>query len=225
MSDTVYALTTRALFDIGHTRAAELLSRYEYPWQAVPHIADEIHALGAALSTDEFFQPSPGIWIHRSARIALSAYIGVPAIIDADAEVRHCAYIRGAAIIGRGCVVGNSTELKNCILMDGAQAPHFNYVGDSILGRRAHMGASAVTSNVKGDKSPVTVRIGEVQLDTGFKKLGALLGDGAEIGCGSVLNPGTVIGRHAQVYPCSCVRGYVEARSIYKRAGEVVPRS
>ncbi len=224
MGESVYELTTAALFDLEHTRAAALLAGCEYPWQVLGELKGFIRELGAQLDGTEFERVAEDVWVHRDAHVFGSAYIGGPAIIDAGTEVRHCAFIRGAALVGRGCVVGNSVELKNCILFDGVQTPHYNYVGDSILGYKAHMGAGSITSNVKSDKTPVSVRMGEVRLDTGLKKLGALLGDGAEIGCNSVLNPGTVIGRRASVYPTSSVRGYVGEGMIYKRAGEIVQR-
>ncbi len=225
MSEAIYELTAAALFELEHTRAAALLAGCRYPWEALAALKGCILELGAQLDPAEFERVGADVWIHRDAHVFPSAYIGGPAIIDAGTEVRHCAFIRGAALVGRGCVVGNSVELKNCILFDGVQTPHYNYVGDSILGYRAHMGAGSITSNVKSDRTPVTVRIGEARLETGLKKLGALLGDGAEIGCNSVLNPGTVIGRRASVYPTSSVRGYVGADMIYKREGEIARRA
>ena len=192
------------------------LSIYEAPWDALAHIPTIIEALITTLPRDRYKEHTPGVWIAHTATVAATAHIGAPCIICEEAEIRHCAFIRGAAIVGRGAVVGNSVELKNCILFDGAQVPHFNYVGDSILGYRSHMGAGAITSNVKGDKTIVTVLAGNERIETGRKKLGAILGDYAEIGCNCVLNPGTVIGRHTQVYPLSSVRGYVPSESIYK---------
>lgn len=200
------------------------LSTYEYPWEALADVPAIIEELAAELPRDRYEERSPGVWVAKSAKVAPTAYIGAPCIICEEAEVRHCAFIRGAALVGRGAVVGNSTELKNCILFDGAQVPHYNYVGDSILGYRAHMGAGALTSNVKGDKTPVTVRLAEERIETGRKKFGALLGDYAEIGCNSVLNPGTVIGRSTQVHPLSSVRGYVPGDSIYKASGSIVKK-
>lgn len=213
------------LFDLTHTRAAELLEKCEYPHEVLPRIKPFILALGETLPISEFLHPSPTVWIARDAVVAPTACLGECIIIDHGAEVRHCAYIRGSALIGRDAVVGNSTELKNVILFDNVQVPHYNYVGDSVLGYRAHMGAGAVTSNVKGDRQPVVVHRGSERMETGLKKLGAMLGDYAEIGCGAVLNPGAVIGRGSSVYPLSAVRGTVPAGSIYKAQGEVCLRS
>lgn len=224
MQGTIVELTAGALFDLERTRAGALIAGCEYPWQALGRLSEFIRALGAQLDAREFERAGEDVWIHRSARVFASAYIAGPAIIDAGTEVRHCAFIRGAALVGRGCVVGNSVELKNCVLMDEVQTPHYNYVGDSILGFRAHMGAGSITSNVKSDKAPVKVRFGGAAIDTGLKKLGAMLGDGAEIGCNSVLNPGAVIGRRASVYPALSVRGYVGPDMILKREGQAVPR-
>lgn len=204
------------LFDLEHTRAASYLSKFDYPHEAVSGIRNYIMALGETLSMKEFEHPSPTVWIARDAVIAPTACIGEYVIIDHAAEVRHGAYIRGNAIIGCNTVVGNSTELKNVILFDNVQVPHYNYVGDSILGYKAHMGAGAVTSNVKGDRTPVAVRFGDEVVQTSLKKLGAMLGDFAEIGCNCVLNPGVVIGRGAQVYPLTSVRGTVPANHIHK---------
>ncbi len=208
--------TINELFDLAHSRAGEYLSKFTYPHEAVQGIKNLIQAMGEALPWDEFEHPAATVWIARDAVVAPSACIGEYVIIDHGAEVRHCAYIRGSALIGRDTVVGNSTELKNVILFDNVQVPHYNYVGDSILGYHAHMGAGAVTSNVKGDRTPVCVRCGEEKVETRLKKLGAMLGDWAEIGCGSVLNPGCVIGRHAQVYPLTSVRGTVPENCIHK---------
>ena len=213
-------MTIQQLYDLQHTLAGEYLQKFTYPWEALAGIETLILSLGETL-IDGFRQVSPGIWVHDTARIAPTAFLGGPCIIGPDTEVRHCAYIRGSALIGANCVVGNSVELKNCILFDGAQVPHFNYVGDSILGRKAHMGAGAVTSNVRGDKQPVTVG----GIPTGRKKVGAFLGDGAEIGCNAVLNPGTVIGKNAQVYPTSCVRGIVPENHIFKNDGSLVGKN
>lgn len=215
------ALTVAALYDLTHTLAAPLLERIVYPWEALDGISAFIRQLGATLSPEEYTHPAPTVWIHRTAHVFESAYIGENVLIGADTEVRHGAFIRGNALVGCGAVVGNSTELKNVILFDGVQVPHYNYVGDSILGYKAHMGAGSITSNVKSDKQPVVIRIGEERLVTGRKKIGAMLGDRVEVGCGSVLNPGTVIGADARVYPLSSVRGVVPARSIYKRQGEI----
>ncbi|MBR7091655.1 MAG: UDP-N-acetylglucosamine pyrophosphorylase [Clostridia bacterium] len=217
-------IRTSELLDLRHTLAADYLAGFEYPWQALPGIGEAIRRIGETLPAEEYDHPRPGVWIHKTAEVAPSAWIGESVIIGAGTQVRHGAYIRSAALVGDGAVVGNSAELKNVILFDGVQTPHYNYVGDSILGYKAHMGAGSITSNVKGDKSPVTVRCGQTLLPTGLKKFGAILGDFAEIGCNSVLNPGTVIGRHTQVYPLSMVRGVVPPGSIYKQAGEVVLR-
>ena len=210
------------LFDLSHTIAGEYLKSFRYPWQALAGIAQFIRQTGGTLG-EEYREISPEVWVHKTAKIAPTAYIGAPAIIGAGTEVRHCAYIRGCAVVGGGCVVGNSAELKNVILFDGVQVPHYNYVGDSILGYRAHMGAGSVTSNVKSDKTPVVIH-GEKQWETGLKKVGAMLGDCVEIGCNSVLNPGTVVGRNSSVYPLSSVRGVIPANSIYKGCGNVVAK-
>lgn len=209
------------LFDLTHTMSADIFDGCEYAWEALSWIGDYIQARGATLSPDEYDSPAPGVWISKEATVAASASITGPCIIEAGAEVRHCAFIRGSAIVGRGAVVGNSTELKNVLLFDKVQVPHYNYVGDSILGFGAHMGAGAITSNVKSDKALVVVHAPDGDIETGRKKFGAILGDGVEVGCGSVLNPGTVIGRGARVYPLSSVRGCVPPHSIYKHAGEV----
>ena len=211
-----HILTTQELFAPGHTRAWAHLSGYEYPWEILAEIKDIIREVGATLPPDEYDHPAEDIWIARSARIAPTAYIGAPAIIGADTEVRHGAFIRGAALVGDGCVVGNSVELKNCILFDGVQVPHYNYVGDSVLGYKAHMGAGAVTSNVKSDRTLVSVRAGDEVLETRLKKMGAILGDRVEVGCNSVLNPGSVIGADSNIYPLSSVRGTVPPRCILK---------
>ena len=204
------------LFDLQHTLAADYLRGFTYPHEALAGIKDMIRALGQTLPADEYDHPRESVWIAKDATVFASAYIGDNVIIGHGTEVRQCAFIRGSALIGDGCVIGNSTELKNVILFDSVQVPHYNYVGDSILGYHAHMGAGAVTSNVKGDRTPVTLRHGEETLATGLKKMGAILGDWAEIGCNSVLNPGTVIGPHAQVYPLTSVRGTVPAHCIHK---------
>ncbi len=210
------------LFDLSHTVAGEYLKGFNAPWEALSGIGALIESLGEKLG-NEYVQVAPNVWVHTSAKVAPTAYIGAPAIIGAGTEVRHCAFIRGKALVGENCVVGNSAELKNVILFDDVQVPHYNYVGDSILGYKAHMGAGSITSNVKSDKTPVCVR-GEEVYNTGLKKVGAFLGDFAEIGCNSVLNPGTVIGRNTNVYPLSCVRGVVPADSIYKREGNIVSK-
>ncbi len=214
--------TITQLYDLERTQAKEYLSRFTYPWEALSGLKAYIRELGASLDTTEYRELAPEVWVHNTAKIAPTAYLGAPCIIGEETEVRHCAYIRGSALVGKGCVVGNSVELKNVILFDGVQTPHYNYVGDSILGYKAHMGAGSITSNVKSDKTPVTVRFGEENVQTGMKKIGAMLGDFVEIGCNSVLNPGTVVGRNSQVYPLSCVRGTVEENSIYKTGGAIV---
>ncbi len=209
------AIKTRDLFDLTHTRAAQMLEACEYPWDALALIGKTVLAVGKMLDLERYAHPQEDVWIAKSASVAPTASITGPCIIGENTEVRPGAFIRGNVLVGDGAVVGNSSELKNCILFDGVQVPHYNYVGDSILGYKAHMGAGAITSNVKGDKKNVVVH-GEAQYDTGRKKFGAMLGDLAEIGCNSVLNPGTVIGRDSQVYPLSSVRGVVPARSIVK---------
>jgi NDP-sugar pyrophosphorylase family protein len=218
-------LTIQALFeDLGHSMSAPYLAKLTYPWEILPMISDIIREIGATLSEEEYDRIGEDIWIAKSATVAPTASISGPCIIGKGTEVRHCAFIRGAALVGDGAVVGNSTELKNCILFDGVQVPHYNYVGDSILGYRSHMGAGAITSNVKSDKSPISVRVGSDALPTGRKKFGALLGDYVEVGCNSVLNPGTVIGSHSNVYPLSSVRGYVPPNSIYKARDAVIEK-
>ncbi len=217
-------LTVGALYNLNYTLAAPLLKTKVYPWQALGEIGSFILQLGATLSLDEFEKRADNIWIAKSATVAASASITGPCIIGQNTEIRHCAFIRGNALIGNGCVVGNSTELKNVILFDCVQVPHYNYVGDSILGYKAHTGAGAITSNVKSDKTLVTIKYGDKKIETGLKKFGAMLGDNVEIGCGSVLNPGTVIGKNSIVYPLSSVRGFVKADSIYKSKGEIVER-
>ncbi len=209
------------LFDTTHTLAASYLAGFDYPWQALPGIKNLILELGPALDPEEFTEVEPTVWVHKTARIFPSAYLGAPCIIGAGTEVRHGAFIRGSALVGAGCVVGNSVELKNVILFDKVQVPHYNYVGDSILGYKAHMGAGSVTSNVKSDKTLVVVH-SDPEIPTGLKKFGAILGDCVEVGCNSVLNPGTVIGPGSSVYPTSCVRGVIPANSIYKTGGTVV---
>lgn len=214
--------TIENLYDLEHTLAKQYLLGFTYPWEALKGIKEMILTLGEKLDGD-YTQVSPQVWVHKTARIAPTAFLGAPCIIGADTEVRHCAFIRGAALVGDGCVVGNSVELKNVILFDGVQVPHYNYVGDSILGYKAHMGAGSVTSNVKSDKLPVVIHAAR-DIPTGMKKVGAMLGDFVEVGCNSVLNPGTVIGRNSNVYPTSCVRGVVPANSIYKKNDQITPK-
>ena len=217
-------LESSKLFDLSHSIAGEYLSQFSYPWQALDGIKELILTLGAGLSPEEYDQPAPNVWVHKTARVFPSAYLGAPCIIGPDTEVRHCAFIRGSAIVGASCVVGNSVELKNVILFDGVQVPHYNYVGDSILGYKSHMGAGSITSNVKSDKTLVVVKNEGAEIETKRKKFGAILGDFVEVGCNSVLNPGTVIGPHSNVYPVSCVRGVIPANSIVKTGGIVVPK-
>lgn len=217
-------IKTCELLDTSKTIAAKLFEGKEYPWEALSEINEFILELGKSLSEEEFDHPQEDIWISKDAVIFPSAYIKGPCIIDKDAEVRHCAFIRGNAIVGKNAVVGNSTELKNVVLFDGVQVPHYNYVGDSILGHKAHMGAGSITSNVKGDKKLVVIKNGEELIPTGRKKVGAILGDYAEIGCGTVLNPGTVIGRNTQVYPLCSVRGVIDENSMYKSANNIVKK-
>lgn len=217
-------LMIKALFNLEETIAASVFDNLMYPWEALSRIKSEILKIGATLSPEEYDNVGENVWIAKSAKVAPTASVSGPAIVGKDAEIRHCAYIRGSAIIGEGAVVGNSTELKNVILFNKVQVPHYNYVGDSILGYKAHMGAGSITSNVKSDKSLVTVNSGDLKLETGLKKFGAILGDHVEVGCNSVLNPGTVIGKNANVYPLSMVRGYVPEASIYKKAGEIVAK-
>ena len=218
------SLHIEQLLDTSKTIAADLFSGLTFPWEALPNIASFICQLGATLSPEAYDQLAEDIWVSKTASVAPTAYLHGPLIICDNAEVRHCAFIRGSAIVGRGAVVGNSTELKNCILFDRAQVPHYNYIGDSILGYQAHLGAGAITSNLKSDRSLVTVRIEDEKLATELKKLGAIVGDNVEVGCNSVLNPGSVIGRNATVYPLSMVRGIVPAHSIYKKQGEIADK-
>ena len=216
--------TIRDLYDLTHTRAADFLSSYTYPWEALKGIKQMIITLGESLDPAEFTQTAPQVWVHKTAEVAPTAYLGAPCIIGAHTEVRHCAFIRGAALVGDNCVVGNSVELKNVILFDNVQTPHYNYVGDSILGYRSHMGAGSITSNVKSDKTLVTVHDGSASVETGLKKFGAMLGDGVEVGCNSVLCPGTVIGKNTNIYPLSRVRGVIPSDSIYKSESAIVPK-
>lgn len=216
--------TINALYTLEETIAGEIFNNATYPWEVLPKIGEFIVALGNTLPEDKYDKKGENVWIAKSAKVFPSAYINGPAIIDEEAEIRHCAFIRGNAIVGKGAVVGNSTELKNVILFNKVQVPHYNYVGDSILGYKAHMGAGSITSNVKSDKTLVVVRAGEEQFETGLKKFGAMLGDHVEVGCNSVLNPGTVIGKQSNVYPTSMVRGFIPANSIYKKKDEIVQK-
>ena len=212
------------LYSLDETIAKELMVKYTYPWEVLPHISEYILELGKKLPKDEYEEISENVWVHKTANIYKSAYIKGPAIICKDAEIRHCAFIRGNAIVGEEAVVGNSTELKNVILFNKVQVPHYNYVGDSILGYKSHMGAGSITSNVKSDKKLVIVKDGTEKIETGLKKFGAMLGDNVEVGCGSVLNPGTVIGKNTNIYPLSSVRGVVPENSIYKNKNEIVDK-
>lgn len=217
-------LTVQELYNLNETIAKELFEGVTYPWEVLPRISSFILKLGESLSEEEYEKRGKNIWIAKSAKVAPSAFINGPAIIGQDAEVRHCAFIRGNAIIGEGAVVGNSTELKNVILFNKVQVPHYNYVGDSILGYKSHMGAGSITSNVKSDKKLVVVKTPKGNIETGMKKFGAMIGDEVEVGCGSILNPGTVVGSCTNIYPLSSVRGFVPAGSIYKKQGEVVAK-
>ncbi len=212
------------MLDLEHTKARGLFINAKYPWDVLTQIKEFIIEYGKTLCPDEYENPSEDVWIHKDARIFPSAYIAGPCIIAEDTEVRHCAFIRGSALIGKGCVVGNSTELKNVILFDGVQVPHYNYVGDSILGYKSHMGAGSITSNVRSDKKDITVHFEDGDIRTGLKKFGTILGDRVEIGCGSILNPGSIVGRDSIVYPLSSVREAVSCSSIYKRQGETAKR-
>lgn len=215
-------LKIKNLFSLEKTIAAELFESAEYPYELLPKIHDYILELGAKLPEERFEKRGEDIWVAKTAQVAPTAYLHGPLIIDEEAEIRHCAFIRGNAIVGKHAVVGNSTELKNVVLFDNVQVPHYNYVGDSILGYKSHMGAGSITSNVKSDKTLVEIRVDEEKIATGLKKMGAILGDEVEVGCGSILNPGSVIGSHTNIYPLSSVRGYVPAGSIYKKQGEIV---
>lgn len=216
-------VTISELYDLNHTLARDYLAGYTCPWEALKGIKDLILSLGPTLSKEEYTEVSEHVWVHKTAAVAPTAYLGAPCIIGAHTEVRHCAFIRGSALVGENCVVGNSVELKNVILFDNVQTPHYNYVGDSILGYKSHMGAGSITSNVKSDKTLVVIH-GSKDCPTGLKKVGTMLGDFVEVGCNSVLNPGTVIGRHSNVYPLSCVRGVIPANSIVKTGGIVVAK-
>ena len=216
-------LKINELFDLSHTAAGTYLSQFTYPWEALSGIKELIVTLGSQLG-DDYKEIAPQVWVHTTATVAPTAYLGAPCIIGPRTEVRHCAFIRGAALVGEDCVVGNSVELKNVILFDRVQVPHYNYVGDSILGYRAHMGAGSLTSNVKSDKTLVVVKDGNEKMETGLKKFGAMVGDFVEVGCNSVLNPGTVIGRNSNIYPLSCVRGTIPQGHIFKSAGSIVKK-
>ena len=216
-------IKTLELYDLSHTAAGEYLAGFEYPWQALSGIKNLILELGSRLG-EEYTEVSPTVWVHKTAVVAPTAFLGAPCIIGAGTEVRHCAFVRGSALVGENCVVGNSVELKNVILFDNVQVPHYNYVGDSILGYKSHMGAGSLTSNVKSDKTLVVVKNGEEWIETGLKKFGAMVGDFVEVGCNSVLNPGTVVGRSSNIYPTSCVRGVVPENSIWKTGGVVVKK-
>ena len=216
--------TIKDLYDLDHTLAKDYLSQFTYPWEALKGISTMIAELGEKLDKNEYTEVSPQVWVHRTASVAPTAFLGAPCIIGANTEVRHCAFVRGSALVGEGCVVGNSVELKNVILFDSVQTPHYNYVGDSILGYRSHMGAGSVTSNIKSDKTLITVRMDGESIETGLKKMGAMLGDDVEVGCNSVLNPGTIVGKNSNIYPLSCVRGTVKERCIWKHDGTVVAK-
>ena len=212
------------MYDLSQSIAGEYLSQFTYPWEALKGISDFIKKLGPTLDPEIYEKRGENIWVAKSATVAPTACLNGPLIIDEDAEIRHCAFIRGNAIVGKGAVVGNSTELKNVILFDKVQVPHYNYVGDSVLGFKSHMGAGSITSNVKSDKTLVVIKSGEGKIETGLKKMGAILGDCVEVGCGSILNPGSIIGANSNVYPLSSVRGVIPAGSIYKKQGEVVSK-
>ena len=218
-------IKTAELFDLSHTAARPLLEKTEYPWQALAGIGDFILALGKTLSLEEYDHPAEDVWIAKDATVFSTAYVKGPCVIGHGTEVRQCAFIRGNALVGENCVVGNSTELKNVILFDNVPVPHYNYVGDSILGYKSHMGAASLTSNVKSDKQPVVIHDGKEDIPTGRKKVGAMLGDRVEVGCGSVLNPGTIVGPDSNIYPLSSVRGTVPANSIFKAQNNIVQKS
>lgn len=224
MSERKKELTIGELYNLEETIAAKIFEGVIYPWEVLAKISEFIVELGASLDEEEYEKRGENVWIAKSAKVAPTAYINGPAIIGKEAEIRHCAFIRGNAIVGEGAVVGNSTELKNVILFNKVQVPHYNYVGDSVLGYKSHMGAGSITSNVKSDKTLVAVKTADGQIETGRKKFGAMVGDNVEVGCGSILNPGSVIGRNTNIYPLSSVRGYVPAGSIYKKQGEVVEK-
>jgi NDP-sugar pyrophosphorylase family protein len=221
MVNKIYKISE--MYDLDHTLANEYLEKFDYGWEALKGIKDFILNLGKTLG-DDYNQVAENVWVHKTATVAPTAYLGAPCIIGAGTEVRHCAFIRGSALVGENCVVGNSVELKNVILFDNVQVPHFNYVGDSILGYKSHLGAGSITSNVKSDKTNVVINNGGEGVVTGIKKIGALVGDYVEVGCNSVLNPGTVIGRNTNVYPLSCVRGVVPADSIFKSRENIIKK-
>jgi NDP-sugar pyrophosphorylase family protein len=212
------------LYDLSHTAARPLLETLDYPWEALPKIEEFIIKLGASLPPDEYELRGENIWVAKSAKVFSSAYLHGPCIIGPETEVRQCAFIRGRALVGKGCVIGNSTELKNVVIFDHVEVPHYNYVGDSILGYRAHMGAGSITSNIKSDRTPVTINTASGRIETGLIKIGAMLGDHVEVGCNTVLNPGSIVGRNTNIYPLSMVRGYIPANSIYKRRGEIAEK-
>ena len=212
------------LYDLTHTQANKYLSQFTYPWEALPTLKDFIVRLGNTLNTEEYSQVFDNIWVHKTAKIAPTAYLGAPCIIGENTEVRHCAFIRDSALVGKNCVIGNSVEIKNAILFDNVQTPHYNYVGDSVLGYKTHMGAGSITSNVKSDKTLVVIKNGEEQITTGLKKVGAMLGDFTEVGCNSVLNPGTIIGKNCQIYPLSSVRGVIPHAHIFKDKNTVIAK-
>lgn len=212
------------MYDLNETIAKEYMETAEYPWELLDGLSDYIKRLGATLDPEKYEKRGEDVWVAKNAKVAPTAFLGSPLIIDEEAEVRHCAFIRGSAIVGKGAVVGNSTELKNVILFNNVQVPHYNYVGDSILGYKSHMGAGSITSNVKSDKKLVVVKNKDEKIETGLKKFGAMLGDCVEVGCGSVLNPGTVIGKNTNIYPLSSVRGVIKEKSIYKKQGEIVEK-
>ncbi len=217
-------VTVNELYDLNETIAAELFRNVTYPWEVLPQIHDFILELGKSLPEELYEKRAEDVWVAKSAKVAPTACLNGPLIIDEEAEIRHCAFIRGNAIVGKGAVVGNSTELKNVVLFNKVQVPHYNYVGDSVLGYKAHMGAGSITSNVKSDKTLVTIKNGTEKLETGLKKMGAMLGDSVEVGCNSVLNPGTVIGRDSNIYPTSMVRGVIPAHSIYKSSKNIIDK-
>lgn len=218
-------ISIKELYTLEETIAAELFEGLTYPWEVLPEIKNFIIRLGEKLDPEKYEKRGEDIWIAKSAKVAPTACLNGPLIVDEEAEIRHCAFVRGSAIVGKGAVVGNSTELKNVVLFNKVQVPHYNYVGDSILGYKAHMGAGSITSNVKSDKTLVVIKATDEKIETGFKKVGAMLGDNVEVGCNSVLNPGTIIGRNSNVYPTSCVRGVVPEGSIFKNNGEIVHKS